>query len=334
MRFLACLLAVFSFVGVGAKVEKVHIWEGTEVKADGVTIQAYLPDGVKPQAAVIVCPGGSYHWHAMESEGREVAEWLRQNGMAAFVLDYRVAGAFSYITHSNLLFRGNRFPNMICDLQRAIMLVRMKMEERNVADCPLGVMGFSAGGHLAMMSALMCGTNYLAASGIEPTVSLRPDFVASIYPVVTMVEKCVHKRSRKGLLGESRKRNRQLRDSLSLERHVTADCPPVFLVNCKDDPIVDYRNSELLDSALTANGVPHRYIQYSTGGHGFGVRAEKKGLESAGWTTEFLKWFKYLKHNARSPLQLPQGGEPQNRFHCAQPSLPLGGDGGGFAFNF
>ena len=91
-----------------------------------------------------------------------------------------------------------------------------------------------------------------------------PDFVAAIYPVVSMSHPCTHKRSRRALLGEYRKYNKSMRDSLSLEKHVTKGCPPVFLVNCKDDPVVKYHNSELLDSALTVQGVEHRYIQYQT----------------------------------------------------------------------
>ena len=123
----------------------------------------------------------------------------------------------------------------------------------------------------------------------------KPDFVASIYPVVTMHKPYVHKRSRRALLGEYGKRRKVMRDSLSLERHVPADCPPVFLVNCKDDPVVKYQNSELLDSALTAKGIPHRYIQYNTGGHGFGASDEKGTAECRKWRDEFLKFIEEIK---------------------------------------
>jgi acetyl esterase/lipase len=140
-------------------------------------------------------------------------------------------------------------------------------------------MGFSAGGHLVMSSVELFDK------------SEWPAFVVPVYPVVTMTEPCVHKRSRRALLGESRVRNRRLCDSLSLERHVPDGCPPVFLVNCKDDPTVDYRNSELLDSALTAHHVPHTYIQYKTGGHGFGASDVKGTAECRQWRTAFLEWF-------------------------------------------
>lgn len=127
--------------------------------------------------------------------------------------------------------------------------------------------------------------------------SERPSFVAPIYPVVTMVEDCVHKRSRRALLGDNKKNNRELRERLSLERNVPADCPPVFLVNCKDDPIVQYHNAELLDAALTARNVPHAYLQYQMGGHGFGASETKGTPECRQWKNAFLNWIKTLYKN-------------------------------------
>ena len=98
------------------------------------------------------------------------------------------------------------------------------------------------------------------------------------------------------MLGENKVKDARLRDSLSLEQHVPADCPPVFLVNCKDDPVVDYRNSELLDSALQARQVPHVYIQYQTGGHGFGASEEKGTAECRQWKQAFLDWIKGIEN--------------------------------------
>ena len=143
-------------------------------------------------------------------------------------------------------------------------------------------MGFSAGGHLVM------------SAGELFTGGDRPAFIVPVYPVVTMSAPCVHKRSRRGLLGDSRTRNKTLRDQLSLERHVPTDCPPVFLVNCVDDPIVDYRNSVLLDSALTAQQVPHQYVQFQTGGHGFGASETKGTQECRQWKQMFLEWIKKI----------------------------------------
>ena len=123
----------------------------------------------------------------------------------------------------------------------------------------------------------------------------KPRFLCPIYPVVTMSDKyCTHKRSRRGALGVWRQFNKQMQDSLSIEKHIPRDCPPVFLVNCKDDPVVKYQNSLLLDSALTRNNIPHTYILYDTGGHGFGVSEEKGTTESQQWKQTFLQWISNL----------------------------------------
>ena len=249
----------------------------------------YLPEG-RPWAAVIVCPGGSYSWLDMSTEGHTVARWLQANGIAAFVLKYRVQGVPAFITHARLLVRGHRHPDQIADLQEAILTLRLQAEAYGLPADRIGVMGFSAGGHLAMLGAELSATDFTATH--TDVTSLRLDFVASIYPVVTMAEPCVHKRSRRALLGEYGKHHQALRDSLSLERHVPRDCPPVFLVNCDDDPVVHPRNAQLLDSALTAQGVPHRYICYRTGGHGFGASEEKGTEECRQWKPAFLRWLR------------------------------------------
>ena len=273
---------------------QIQIWKGTCEKAPQVTLTPYLPEGkTVGRTAVIVCPGGSYHWLDMQTEGIEVAQWLNRNGIAAFVLRYRVAGVWAYISHYRLLFRGHRQPDMLRDVQRSIQLVRQNAAQWGIDAEKIGVMGFSAGGHLAMASAVFSGTNFLAPLGIRPQVTLRPNFVVPLYPVVTLADKrWVHKRSRKGILGEWGKYNRRMRDSLSLERHIPAGCPPVFLVNCEDDPIVKYGNSLLLDSALTAKGITHRYLLYKTGGHGFGASDTKGTPECRQWRQAFLDWLK------------------------------------------
>jgi len=259
------------------------IWEGTACRDRKVTLTAYLPEG-EPKAAVIVCPGGSYHWLDLETEGTKVARWLSGAGIAAYVLEYRVAGKFEFAAKYRTFVRGHRHPDMIADLQRAIQLVRERY------DGPVGTMGFSAGGHLVMTAAEFFDTNFMEPYGVEPEVSLRPDFVAPIYPVVTLSALPVHKRSRLGLLGEWTVYKQDMRDSLSLEKHVRPDTPPVFLLNCMDDPVVDWRNAVLLDSALTAAGVKHQYTQYATGGHGFGADLVKQNDETKLWQSAFLKW--------------------------------------------
>lgn len=283
MRLLLVLLLTL-LAGTGS----VPVREGTVHPARKVVMDRYLPEG-DPVASVVVCPGGSYHWLDLDAEGAKVGQWLADNGIAAYVLHYRVAGVPSFITHYRLLLRGRRHPDMICDLQRAIRLVR---EEQTG---PVGVMGFSAGGHLVLSAGEFAGTDF-NRDGSPDGGSLRPDFIAAIYPVVTLTdERYVHKRSRKGLLGETSRI--PMRDSLSLERHVPADMPPVFLLNCTDDPIVDWHNSVLMDSALTAAGVPHRYVRYQRGGHGFGADPAKMGPETGAWQNEFLEWFQQWKND-------------------------------------
>ena len=268
-----------------------RIWEGTACKARRVTLTAYLPAG-EPRAAVIVCPGGSYHWLDLDAEGTKVAQWLSSEGIAAYVLEYRVAGKFEFVAKYRAFLRGNRHPDMIADLQRAIQLVRERYSG------PVGAMGFSAGGHLVMMSAEFFDTNFLSRYGIEPVVSLKPDFVVPVYPVVTFSDtRYAHWRSRLGLLGEPKVKRLSLRDSLSLEKHVRPDTPPVFLLNCTDDPVVDYHNSILLDSALALKAVPHTYIRYATGGHGFGADTAKQNRETAHWQEAFLQWLDTLLDN-------------------------------------
>jgi len=272
------------------KMESIRIWEGTKCHSSTVTLTPYLPDTQGDGTAIIVCPGGSYFWLDEQVEGVEVAKWLQGEGICAFVLRYRTAGAFDFWSGSRLVYGGHRHPDMISDLQRAIQLVRENASDYGIDPDKVGVMGFSAGGHLVMSSGEYFGTNFLSRYGIEPEVSLRPDFCATIYPVVTLTEDCVHARSRRGLLGEYRMNNKALRDSLSLEKHVKPDTPPVFLLNCVDDPIVDYRNSELLDNALSEAGVPHLYTQYREGGHGFGGDATKQGPETSRWQSLFIEW--------------------------------------------
>lgn len=265
----ACCLLAFSAQAQAVQ----HIWDGTGRGSHSVTLTEFLPKGGST-TAIIVCPGGSYFWLDDEVEGDSVARSLAVNGLAAYVLRYRTGGIVPFITHSRLIIPGHHHPMPLDDVQQAMRLVRQRGYRH------VGVMGFSAGGHLSLSSAIF-------GSG-----TLRPDFIAPRYPVVSMTHDSTHKRSRRGLLGEWKKHSAAMLDSLSLEHHVTRQMPPVFLMNCIDDPIVDYRNSVLMDSALTVHGVPHRYVQYATGGHGFGTTWSKTSAEASHWFSEFLGWLK------------------------------------------
>jgi len=262
-------------------------------------LTAYLADSaLQTGAAVIVCPGGSYSWHEMNNEGTQVAQWLNSQGIHAFVLKYRVANISAYCVGYRVLGLGNKYPNMLTDIEEALQFVYSHADSLRVDTTSIGVMGFSAGGHLAMMSATHNRTDY------------KPAFVCAVYPVVTMSdERYTHRRSRRGALGVWGQFNKTMRDSLSLEKHIPSDCPPVFLVNCKDDPVVKYQNAELLASELTAQQVPCTYLQYETGGHGFGASETKGTEESRQWKKEFIQWI--------SNLNQPNASGNSRRNYCA-----------------
>ena len=242
-------------------------------------LTAYIPKDNPMGVGVIVCPGGSYFWLDKEGEGFEVAQWLCDNGIAAFVLEYAHGGWASYAYHFHT--KSRLFPAGYNDLRHAMDSIRRNADIFGIRADRIGCMGFSAGGHLVMHAA-----EQLAGS------SDSIYFVASLYPVVSMTHPCTHRRSRRGLLGEFP--SKALKDSLSLENHVPPHCPPVFLMNCHDDPVVHYHNAELLDSALTKHGITHQYERYKTGGHGFGVSAEKTTDEAIQWKSRFIEWLKRL----------------------------------------
>ncbi len=262
----------------------INIWKDIEKmnnqKRSELTI--YLPKKEKNTGiSVIICPGGSYRYLGMKHEGYEVAEYLQSQGIASFVLRYRVG------------IYGNRHPAMIQDLQRSIQLVKRMCPEYNLCPNKVGVLGFSAGGHLAGVSATYFDTNFLDPSNsVLDTSLLKPAFVAMIYPVISMQEEdIVHKRSRRNLLGYSH-RKKEMENYMSLEKHVREDMPPVFLLQCKGDKTVNYHNSEFYNQALSEKGVNHKYLFYDQNlggnkGHGFGIRPN--GITD-NWQCEFISW--------------------------------------------
>lgn len=284
------LLLILLCIQVQAAEKGINIWEGTDCKSK-VILTPFLSS--KPDSpAIIVCPGGSYFWHDKATEGIGVAKWLQSQGISAFVLEYRVGTIPGFIFHNRLTRRGNRYPDMLQDVQRSIQLVRENAAQYGINPQEVGVMGFSAGGHLSAMSGIYFDVDVLSEVGVTPSVSLKPDFIAPIYPVVSMTSPYTHKRSRRGALGEGKQISQSLKDSLSLEKHVRADMPPTFLMNCVDDPIVDFRNSMQLDSAMTSKHVPHVYVKFLTGGHGFGANPDKTTAEAIQWKEIFLNWLR------------------------------------------
>ena len=249
----------------------------------------FLPEGKKSDTAVVVCPGGSYYWLAKKSEGSEVAQWLNQNGYAAYVLEYPVSGWWSWFTHIRRSCC-TQYPGQLNALEDALKTVKSK------GYATVGAMGFSAGGHLV-----------LSGAELLPD-AVAPDFVAAIYPVVTMRKPYVHKRSRRGLLGERRRFDPMMQDSLSMELHADRVRCPVFLLNCEDDPTVDWHNAKMMaDSLITCKKAADAlsadpdaavlvYINLACGGHGFGVNQKKMAKCNnemlSKWPDTFLSWLR------------------------------------------
>ena len=238
-------------------------------------IYVYLPEKEKNAgAAVVICPGGGYWIEAIEHEGYQIAEFLKENGIAGIVLKYR------------LPYGNHQIPLM--DTQQAIRLVRSKAAEWNINPAKIGIAGSSAGGHLASTA----GTHFDAGNpqSIDPLAKLscRPDFMLLLYPVVTFNEEWTHIGSRKNLLGENNKW--ELVEKYSNERQVTADTPPTFFILADDDKAVPPRNSIEMYLAMKKYGVPAEMHIYSKGGHGFGMK--KTGLPVNEWPGLFINWLK------------------------------------------
>lgn len=237
----------------------------------------FLPERGHADTAVVVCPGGSYYWLAKKSEGSEVAKWLNENGYAAYVLEYPVSGWWSWFTHIRRSCC-TQHPAQINALEEALKTVKTKGYKL------VGAMGFSAGGHL-----VLSGAEFLPDS-------TAPDFVAAIYPVVTMRAPYVHKRSRRGLLGERRRHDPVMQDSLSLELHTDRVRCPIFLLNCEDDPTVDWHNAQMMSDSLKGSTC---YLRTANGGHGFGVNREKmakyRNTMLSQWPETFIEWLRKEK---------------------------------------
>jgi acetyl esterase/lipase len=261
--------------------EPVKIWEHTSLQHIKSEMYVYYPaQENNNRTAVIICPGGSYCYLGMKQEGREVAKKLTEQGFTAFVLRYRVG------------MNKAHHPDMIQDLQRAIQLVRENAQKYSIDEEKVGILGFSAGGHLVGTAATHCHESFMENLGIYSQISLKPYFTVMVYPVVTMREPYAHQKSRKSLLGAHPAE--ELLHKMSLEENVHHNMPPLLILQAKDDKTVDYHNSVMLSENLTQNGIEHRFILYNTGGHGFGA-LPKKETDMAVWFNDFMKWYNKIK---------------------------------------
>ena len=258
--------------------------------ADIPTLTVYLPP---PETAcgtaVVVCPGGDYWDLNGPSEGRDVAEWLNSLGAAAFVLKYRLAPSYHH-------------PAQLQDGRRAIRMVRHRAAEWHIHPDCVGIMGFSAGGHLAASVGTHFTDGNPEADDATNRLSSRPDFMALVYPVISFGSKYTHAPSRDNLLGEDSKKEKYLY-SLSNEKQATTGTPPTFLVHTGDDKEVLAENSVLLYVSLRRVGVPAEMHIYEKGGHGFGLAPNDPILAS--WTERCADWMRrrgLLPHSPASSL--------------------------------
>ena len=239
------------------------------------TLTVYLPQSVPSTGqAVVVCPGGSYRLLAIGHEGYDIGTWLNSLGIAAFILKYRM---YDY---------GQPAP--LSDAQRAIRFVRSHATDYGIDRDNIGIMGFSAGGHVASSGGIHYADKVYEPVDDVDAVSARPDFMILMYPVVSMQEGVTHRGSKSNLLGESP--STKMIDFYSNERHVTPDTPPAFIVHASDDSSVPVENSIGLYRALVKNGVPAAMHIYEKGGHGFGLGIGKGAVSS--WPGLCAEWLK------------------------------------------
>jgi acetyl esterase/lipase len=262
-----------------AQVTPIALWPGGAPGAvgkeplDTPTITPFFaPKDKATGAAIVVFPGGGYSHLSDVKEGSAVAEWLNSLGVTAFVLKYRLGMRY----HA---------PAPLLDAARAVRIVRAQAKEWNLDPNRIGVLGFSAGGHLAATLGTHFDAGKADASDAVDRVSSRPDLLILVYPVITMGE-FTHAGSKKNLLGDSP--SPDLIKNYSNELWVTKDTPPTFLVHSVADPGVPVENSLLFADALRKAGVPFEIHLYEKGPHGFGLAPDDPILSS--WPGRCADW--------------------------------------------
>ncbi|ESQ90471.1 alpha/beta hydrolase [Asticcacaulis benevestitus] len=234
-------------------------------------IQVYLPAKAKATgASVLIVPGGGYAGLTFDYEGVQQAQYFADHGIAAFVLKYRLP---------NDLTMPDKSIGPLQDAQQGLRFIRLHAEEWSLDPVRVGVVGYSAGGHVASTLATHFQTSYVDN---PEGISLRPDFQVLVYPVISMDAKITHMGSRNALLGSSPSDAQT--EALSNERHVTAETPPALILHAADDQLVDIDNSIVYFEALRHAGVPGEARFFDKGQHGFPL------LPRDTWQSAIMDW--------------------------------------------
>lgn len=242
------------------------------------TIEVYLPPAYRANgAAVLICPGGGYYLQAYDWEGTEFAKWFNRKGIAAFVLKYRLPHWTKPPCSEHIA---------LDDASRAMRLIRSKAEGFNIDPDRLGVMGFSAGGHLASTLSTHFDAGDQEASDPIAQQSSRPDFSVLVYAVISGDSSIYHGGSFKNLLGEDP--DPATVDYYSGEKQVTAETPPAILIHAADDKGVPFENSLVYFQALQQHGIKSALHIYAEGGHGFALAEDRPHL--SGWIELVSGW--------------------------------------------
>lgn len=242
----------------------------------------YYSSGTKTgKAAVVICPGGAYTMLAKDHEGKDVAAFFNQQGIDAFVLMYRLND------HEQ---KGSRYPAQYDDVSTAMQIVKSRSGEFGIDPNKTGILGFSAGGHLASMGATMIKEANPGSKNPWEKISSRPAFAILVYPVISLTDTFAHTYSAQMLLG--RNASASLKDSLSTHKRVTKQTPPTFIVFSTDDSGVPPENGIVFHNALKKEGIKTALHIFDHGGHGYGM-APKDPVLSA-WPMMAVNWLKML----------------------------------------
>jgi acetyl esterase/lipase len=265
---------------------EVTIWDTSDIvrirMVQKPDIALFLPSKKNATGeAVVICPGGGYTALAYDFEGSDVARWLNSQGIAAFVLKYRLPGA-----------KSNIVPHLspLLDARRAMRLVRYNAESWNIDPGKIGIMGFSAGGHLAStLSTHFDGGDPSSSDPVE-CESCRPDFSILIYPVISFNDEIAHTGSKRALLGPDP--DKELVTYFSNELQVSKDTPPAILIHSNDDTGVPAENSMVYFQALRSHGIQGELHIYPYGGHGYSLAIGKGHLST--WPDRVIEWIRYI----------------------------------------